>query len=229
MRLTPKKLLNKQESRLMSTPTVSGAAGSHAVRSSSFGLVGHASISAATLHRKEWTLEKVPLASPISGSLDMKIASHTDCLVEERGFLTVFEDVGGFGAWHRRWCRLSNDQLLFWKYPDDEKRKDPLGSINLRTCVTEHVDVVSRDICARPNTFLLVTVRQPQSHDKDSLVMTCYPRRTALRHLLSADLKEERHQWCRQINRVLANLRAWDPDAQKPSIEGTTLIRNPGA
>lgn len=107
----------------MSTPTVSGAAGSHAVRSSSFGLVGHASISAATLHRKEWTLEKVPLASPISGSLDMKIASHTDCLVEERGFLTVFEDVGGFGAWHRRWCRLSNDQLLFWKYPDDEKRK----------------------------------------------------------------------------------------------------------
>ena len=91
----------------------------------------------------------------------------------------------------------------------------------MRKCVTEHVDVVSRDICARPNTFLLVTVRQAQAADKNSLVMTCSnPNRTALRHLLSADLKEERHLWCRQINRVLANLRAWDADAQKPSNEG---------
>lgn len=41
-----------------------------------------------------------------------------------------------------------------------------MGQINLRRCVTEKVDVVSHDICARPNTFLLVTVREPQDGDK---------------------------------------------------------------
>jgi len=50
--------------------------------------------------------------------------------------------------------------------------------------------------------------------------MTCCSHRTTLRHLLSADLKEERQVWCKQINRVLANLRAWDPDSQKPSVDG---------
>lgn len=44
--------------------------------------------------------------------------------------------------------------------------------------------------------------------------MTCYPHRTALRHLISADLKVERQLWCTQINRVLANLRIWDTETQ---------------
>lgn len=46
--------------------------------------------------------------------------------------------------------------------------QDPLGEINLRTCVTESVDLVARDVCARPNTFLLVTVRPVQKTDKVS-------------------------------------------------------------
>jgi len=218
MRLTPKKLMNKHDSRLLSK-----TASASTVRNSSFGLVGFTTITAATLRRQQWTLENVPFVSPIDARLELKIQCHTESLIEERGFLTVFEDVGGFGAWHRRWCLLSNDQLLFWKYPDDEKRKDPLSHINLRKCVTETVGGVSHDTCARPNTFLLVTVRQPLSGDKDSLVMTCYPHRTALRHLISADLKEERVLWCSQLNRCLANLRAWDIDAQEPTSEGVSL------
>lgn len=101
------------------------SAGTSAVnlRNSSFGLVGVSNITPTTLRKREWSLEKVPTTSPIDGRFHLKIQSHTESLVEERGFLTVFEDVGGFGAWHRRWCLLSNDQLLFWKYPDDEKHK----------------------------------------------------------------------------------------------------------
>jgi actin-binding protein anillin len=41
----------------------------------------------------------------------------------EKGFLTMFEDVSGFGAWHRRWCVLEGAFLSYWKYPEDEKRK----------------------------------------------------------------------------------------------------------
>ena len=35
----------------------------------------------------------------------------------------MFEDVGGFGAWHRRWCVLAENRVCFWKYPDDERDK----------------------------------------------------------------------------------------------------------
>lgn len=131
-----------------------------------------------------YTLEKIPTASPILGQLHVKIQCHADVSMDERGFLTVFEDVGGYGAWHRRWCLLSNDELLFWKYPDEEKRKvrtflqkrfpannetffqTPMAHINLRKCVTEKVDVVPHDVCARPHTFVLVTARPPKDGDK---------------------------------------------------------------
>lgn len=35
----------------------------------------------------------------------------------------MFEDVSGFGAWHRRWSALQGNKLCFWKYPDEETRK----------------------------------------------------------------------------------------------------------
>lgn len=38
---------------------------------------------------------------------------------------TMFEDVSGFGAWHRRWCVLSGYCISYWTYPDDERRKVP--------------------------------------------------------------------------------------------------------
>lgn len=38
-------------------------------------------------------------------------------------FQNMFEDVSGFGAWHRRWCVLSDYCISYWKYPDDEERK----------------------------------------------------------------------------------------------------------
>jgi actin-binding protein anillin len=51
------------------------------------------------------------------------MSSELEQNVVEKGFLTMFEDVSGFGAWHRRWCVLEGALLSYWKYPDDEKRK----------------------------------------------------------------------------------------------------------
>lgn len=108
---------------MLSKSSMASPAKSNTIRSSSFGLVGCAKITTESLRRREWILENVPVASPIVGTLLLKIQCHSEAVMEQRGFLTVFEDVAGFGAWHRRWCRLTNYQLMFWRYPDDEKRK----------------------------------------------------------------------------------------------------------
>ena len=41
--------------------------------------------------------------------------------VSNKGFITMFDDVSGFGAWHRRWVVLEGNTLAFWKYPENEK------------------------------------------------------------------------------------------------------------
>lgn len=61
--------------------------------------------------------------SPLEGNVEMKITCELALSVEHRGFLTMYEDVSGFGAWHRRWCLLKSQGLSYWKYPDDEKKK----------------------------------------------------------------------------------------------------------
>lgn len=60
--------------------------------------------------------------SPLEGSVEMRISCQLAVSVEHRGFLTMFEDVSGFGAWHRRWCLLKGHSLSYWKYPEDEKK-----------------------------------------------------------------------------------------------------------
>ena len=66
---------------------------------------------------------QVPFNSPLEGSVHLKMSCHTNTNVAESGWLTMFDDISGFGAWHRRWCVLGGGYISYWKYPDDEKRK----------------------------------------------------------------------------------------------------------
>lgn len=66
---------------------------------------------------------QVPYSSPLDGHLLMHVNCSFEGGITERGFLTMFEDVGGYGAWNRRWCVLSGMHLRYWRYPDDETRK----------------------------------------------------------------------------------------------------------
>ena len=61
--------------------------------------------------------------SPLDGTVHMKISCQLLTCVEHKGFLTMFDDVSGLGAWHRRWCLLKGNILNCWMYPDDEKKK----------------------------------------------------------------------------------------------------------
>ena len=109
--------------------------------------------------------------------------------MSNKGFLTMFDDVSGFGAWHRRWVVLEGNTLSFWKYPENEKAmgklsttvsyvclvipffSDPIGRIDLGACVTSEVSIAPREICSRMHTFMLETSRAANKVDKDSLVV----------------------------------------------------------
>ncbi|XP_066144957.1 anillin-like isoform X1 [Euwallacea fornicatus] len=206
---TPKK--SKQDSRLVRPPKESPA-GPQAVRTSSFALMGYVVFSVQAVSKRVWSLNNTPSMSPLAGSVEMKITCQLAVSVENRGFLTMFEDVSGFGAWHRRWCMLKGQSLSYWKYPEDEKKKAPIDTIDLKSCITKKVGPVSRDICARLHTFLLERERPAYPQDKDTLVVVRKEDKIVIRHLLSADTKEERIEWCFKLNAALTALRMWGND-----------------
>ena len=83
---------------------------------------------------------QVAYSSPLAGSIQLKLSSELELDIGERGFLTMFEDVSGFGAWHRRWCLLEGATLSYWKYPDDEKKKVKCGlQINVSLLIIKSV------------------------------------------------------------------------------------------
>uniref|UniRef100_A0A3B3WC76 Anillin n=1 Tax=Poecilia mexicana TaxID=48701 RepID=A0A3B3WC76_9TELE len=159
-------------------------------------------------------VSSVPFLCPLEGHIHLQLQCEVGCsTVEERGFLTMFEDVSGFGAWHRRWCVLSGYCISYWTYPDDEKRKNPIGRINLANCTSEKVEPANREFCARPNTFELITVRPQREDDKETLVSQCMDTMCVTKNWLSADTKDERNLWMKKLNQILVDLRMWQPAA----------------
>jgi len=215
MKLTPLKRLSKQNSS-SSSPAVLSPGGPHAVRSSAFTLMGFTNLNIATVTRNAWTLEKVVFSSPIDGHLLMRVQCNMEGGITERGFLTMFEDVGGFGAWNRRWCVLNGKHLRYWSYPDDENYREASGSIDLRTCTNRRIELVARDVCARQHTFQLTYQRSSHKGDLSNLVQEVQGDVVVTKLLFAADCKEERILWCNKLNKIVANIRAWDPDALRP-------------
>ncbi|XP_022223661.2 anillin isoform X2 [Drosophila obscura] len=205
---TPKK--KGGENRLV-MPPVQSPAGPHVVRTPQLVQYGFAIFSLREIQRTSWTLTQVLGVSPLEGVVHMKVNCELSVSVEYKGFLTMFEDISGFGAWHRRWCYLNGSVVNFWKYPDDEKKKTPMGSIDLHACSSQKVTTAPRDICARLNTMLLECERPAKDTDEESLVIVPNGRTTTVRHLLSADTKEEREEWSAYFNKALTLLRAWGP------------------
>ncbi|KAF1599490.1 UNVERIFIED_CONTAM: Anillin, partial [Eudyptes robustus] len=206
--ITPKRLLTSITSVTMASP-----GGPNAVRATNFILVGSHKLSLSSVGNAKFALDKVPFLSPLEGHIYLKLKCQVDSSVEEKGFLTMFEDVSGFGAWHRRWCVLSGNCISYWTYPDDEKRKHPLGRINLANCTNHQIEPANREFCARPNTFELITVRPQREDDRETLVSQCRDTLCVTKNWLSADTKEERNLWMQKLNQVLVDLRMWQPDA----------------
>ncbi|KAG8437246.1 hypothetical protein GDO86_008085 [Hymenochirus boettgeri] len=218
-KITPKKLLGSRKSNLNS-PAFSPAVGS-ILKSSDFLLVGSLTLSLDSLGKFKFPLEKVPFLSPLEGSLYVKMECQSHSAVQHSGFLTMFEDVSGLGAWHRRWCVLSLNQLSFWTYPDQESLKEPLGQINLANCTSATIEPAKREVCVRPYTMELITMRPQREDDTDTLVTQCRNTLCFTKIWLSADTKEERTQWMDSLNQVLVDLRTWKscPGRVSPNLQ----------
>lgn len=211
--ITPKRLLTSITKSNIHTPALASPGGPNAVRTSNFVLVGTHKLSLASVGSNKFLLDKVPFLSPLEGHICLKLKCQVNSFVEERGFLTMFEDVSGFGAWHRRWCVLSGYCISYWTYPDDEKRKHPIGRINLANCTSKKIEPANREYCARPNTLELITVRPQREGDRETLVSQCRDTLCVTKNWLSADTKEERNFWMQKLNQVLLDLRMWQPDS----------------
>ncbi|XP_035476641.2 anillin isoform X3 [Scophthalmus maximus] len=227
--ITPKRFLGITKSG--QTPVVASPGGPNAVRTSRFVLVGSHKLTLSSIGKNKFPLEKikyegcerellsdmfhtkVPFLCPLEGNVYLKMQCEVGSKVEERGFLTMFEDVSGFGAWHRRWCVLSGYYVSYWTYPDDEKSKNPIGRINLANCTSKRVEPANREFCARPNTFELITVRPQREDDKETLVSQCKNTMCVTKNWLSADTKDERNLWMKKLNQIVVDLRMWQPDA----------------
>uniref|UniRef100_A0A4W2FJN3 Anillin n=1 Tax=Bos indicus x Bos taurus TaxID=30522 RepID=A0A4W2FJN3_BOBOX len=209
--ITPKRLLTSVTTK--STLHSSVMASLNAVRTSNFALVGSYTLSLSSVGNTKFALDRVPFLSPLEGHIYLKIKCQVNSSVEERGFLTIFEDVSGFGAWHRRWCVLSGNCISYWTYPDDEKRKNPIGRLNLANCTSRQIEPVNREFCARRNTLELITVRPQREDDRETLVSQCRDTLCVTKNWLSADTKEERDLWMQKLNQVLVDIRLWQPDA----------------
>uniref|UniRef100_A0AAQ4QGI1 Anillin n=1 Tax=Gasterosteus aculeatus aculeatus TaxID=481459 RepID=A0AAQ4QGI1_GASAC len=210
---------------------VASPGGPNAVRTSNFVLVGSHKLTLSSIGTNKFPLEKikyegcerellsdmfhtkVPFLCPLEGHVYLKMQCEVGSKVEEKGFLTMFEDVSGFGAWHRRWCVLSGYCISYWTYPDDEKRKNPIGRINLANCTSKKVEPANREFCARPNTFELITVRPQKADDKETLVSQCQNTMCVTKNWLCADTKDERNLWMKKLNQIVVDLRMWQPDA----------------
>ncbi|XP_073534342.1 anillin [Phyllobates terribilis] len=211
--ITPKRLLTSITKSNIHTPALASPGGPNAVRTSNFVLVGTHKLSLASVGSNKFLLDKVPFLSPLEGHICLKLKCQVNYFVEEKGFLTMFEDVSGFGAWHRRWCVLSGYCISYWTYPDDERRKNPIGRINLANCTSKKIEPANREFCARPNTLELITVRPQREGDRETLVSQCRDTLCVTKNWLSADTKDERNFWMQKLNQVLLDLRMWQPDA----------------
>ncbi|XP_033113114.1 anillin-like isoform X2 [Anneissia japonica] len=212
--ITPKKLKTVRQggrAQHMSSPGGPGA-----VQTSNFMLVGSIRLTLHSINTERFMLSKVPFGAPIEGNIHLRMSCHSESRVIQRGFITMFDDISGFGSWHRRWLVLAGSKIAYWKYPDDEKRKEPINVIDLKKCVTRDVSLLTRLVCARPNTFELMTRRRATNSDKSSLVASQHGSTVTTKFWLSADSKEEREKWIHKLNKSLLDLRTWNRDAARP-------------
>lgn len=214
-RVTPKKILHSiTKSSQSVTPTT--LPGLSLQRSSNFKLVGSHKVTLNSLGQSKFPLdkmkfegkirrllgdefqEKVPFLSPLEGHIYLRLHSEGHSNVQHQGFLTMFEDVSGFGAWQRLYFCLEGGHLLYWNHPNEMGDKPSDGSLSLFGF--NGVRPVERECCARPHTFELVETIAEEQQENQTL-KKCW---------FSADTREERADWMEKLSQTILDFQTWN-------------------
>ncbi|XP_028392759.1 anillin-like isoform X2 [Dendronephthya gigantea] len=178
-------------------------------RTSGFTLSSTTHIDLENIHNQKYQMQQVDERFALIGDIHLEIECKPEYTNQAKGFLTIFEDVGGLGDWLRYWCILDGSVLKYWKYPDDDLIKPPIGSIDLDNCISESVTIVRRDICARPHTMQLVLEKPQTASDRETLIAVNAGGKMLIKYMLSADTKADKVTWLNTINESLKDWRAW--------------------
>ncbi|KAF7634444.1 PH domain-containing protein [Meloidogyne graminicola] len=173
-----------------------------------FQRVGHLTITRQFIGRQKFGLNDI--VYPLDGSCLLSMDCHSDLNSSKIGgyssFLSLYQIVSGLGAWNRFWCVLENEQLNFWRYPEDEGTKDPIVTIELIWCITT-VTALSPSSASFPNSMQVDVVPPQQKNDGDT--------KEGVRMLFAADTPLDRDNWLENINRAIRNVNIWRPIKRK--------------
>lgn len=157
-------------------PPAQSPAGPNAVRAPAFAYYGFIIFSLREVQRNTWTLNQVsaPDITPLVGTVHMKINCALSVNIDYKDFLNMYEYSSAYGtvpAWHRRWCRLHGNILSYWKYPDDERVKPPIGSLDLSACEQHEITKAPHEICRRLHTIMIELKRPRRDDDEESMYL----------------------------------------------------------
>lgn len=88
-----------------------------------FQKIGYINLNRSHLGREKFNLSEAMY--PLEGNLVLNLR----CFAEETlslnysGFLSLYQTVSNLASWTRFWSVLSNGQIRFWRYPEDEEKK----------------------------------------------------------------------------------------------------------
>jgi len=179
-------------------------------------MIGTCTITKNDAQDTTFQLTNVPFLSPISGHVHVYFDIQYHSIVEHKGFLGIFEDVGHIKSPFRRWCVLYNGVISMWDYPDDENIKPPRKQIHLYQCNNEKITYNSRKIYQ--DTFEFTTVRLRKKSDKENLMAKFVDNTIVFDHCMAADSKEERAEWLKMLNKSLKDVREWDNRAERINL-----------
>ena len=145
--LTPGKKASKK-GFMMQSP-----AGPHAVREPQFKSKGSVILTAKNLKKKCHTIQNFHYESTIDGQAEIQVTMKPEYSLSYKNFLHFYDG----GIWNRRWVRIHEDRLLYWRTPEDEERREAaLGQMDMKKCINPVIVPVPTEVCPRKNAFGLI-------------------------------------------------------------------------
>lgn len=140
-------------------------------------------------------LSTVSADTPLGGIAEIHLSGALQTINKgPTGFVTIGRHRKGKLFWNREWCRMDGEVLKFWGTPSEEVVNSPKWCLDLKSSLSQEVDIADRSVCVRRRALLLEIM-----HEADQSVP----------YLLEVDTAGEVEAWKNGLNSVISSLAAW--------------------